>query len=433
MKPRSPAQRSRWHRRVASPKPKRPLLHAGVLHATLLLLAALAAHPSPVRAEKIYGPGVSDTEIKLGQTMPYSGPASGLGVEGKTDLAYFDMINEAGGVNGRRIRLISLDDGYSPPRTVEQIRRLIEDEQVLALFKTLGTAPNSAVYRYVNAKKVPHLFILSGAEKFRDPEGAPWTVPLIPAFTAEGRVFARHVQSTNPNARIAVLYQNDDLGKDLLKGLRQGFGASADTAIVAQASFELSDPTVDSQIITLNSSGADTLVLFAVPRFVAQALKRSAAIGWKPLRLIASPSANVEQVMKPVGLDVATGVLSVKWLKDPSDPTWKDDSGMRAYLAFMQRYNPGGDPKDWLNANAYTGDQLIVEVLRRCGDDLSRENVMRKALSLRDLELPMLLPGIRVNISPEHHTPISQFQLVRFDGMRWVPLGGISGDATAGK
>ncbi len=418
---------------IADVTSKRLFINFGALQSVVLLVAVLGAHPSPALGERIYGPGVTDTEIKLGQTMPYSGPASGLSVEGKTDLAYFQMINEAGGIHGRKLNLISLDDGYSPPKTVEQIRRLIEDEKVLALFKTLGTAPNSAVYKYVNAKKVPHLFILSGAERFRDPEGAPWTLPLIPAFTAEGKVFARHVLNTNPRARVAVLYQNDDLGKDLLKGLREGFGGKGDTAIVAQASFELTDPTVDSQIITLKGSGADTLIIFAVPRFVAQALKKSAALGWRPLRFIASPSANVEQVMKPVGLDVAAGVLSVKWLKDPSDPTWENDPGMRSYLAFMQRYNPGADPKDWLNANAYTGDQLMVEVLRRCGDDLSRENVMRQALSLRDLQLPMLLPGIRVNTSPDHHTPISQFQLVRFDGTRWVPIGELAGDAMPGK
>jgi ABC-type branched-subunit amino acid transport system substrate-binding protein len=399
----------------------------------MMLLIVLAMCPTAILAQKAYGPGVSDTEIKLGQTMPYSGPASGLSVEGKTDIAYFNKINEEGGINGRMVKLISLDDGYSPPKTVEQIRRLIEDEQVLALFKTLGTASNSAVYKYVNARKVPHLFILSGAEKFRDPDGAPWTVPLIPAFTAEGKVFAKYIQSNRPNARVAVLYQNDDLGKDLLRGLRQGFGAEAETMIVAQASFEMTDPTVDSQIITLNGSRADTLIVFAVPRFVAQALKRTAAIGWKPQRFIASPSANVEQVMKPVGLDISTGVLSVKWLKDPSDPTWKDDPGMRSYLAFMQRYNPQADPKDWLNANAYTGDQLMVEVLRRCGEDLTRENVMRQALSLKEFELPMLLPGIRVTTSPEHHTPISQFQLVRFDGTRWVALGSITGDDIARK
>ena len=399
--------------------------------ACLFLGALLAAGAA---AQRTYGPGVTDTEIKLGQTMPYSGPASSLSTEGKTDLAYFTKINhEQGGVNGRTIKLISLDDGYSPPRTVEQVRKLIEDEQVLALFKTLGTAPDSAIYKYANGRKVPQLFILSGAEKFRDSDGAPWTVPLIPAYTAEGKTFARYVLSARPNAKVAVLYQNDDFGKDLLKGLRQGFGASADSRVVAEASYEVSDPTVDSQIVTLYSAHADTLMVFALPRFAVQALRKAAAIGWQPLRFVFSPSANVEQVMKPVGLDVATGVMAVKWFKDPSDSAWKDDPGMQDYIAFMKRYYPEGDPRDPLNANAYTGAQLMVEVLRRCGEDLSRDNVMRQALSLNAFQMPMLLPGIRVSTSPTRHTPISQFQLVRFDGTRWVPVGGIVGDGVASR
>ena len=360
--------------------------------------------------------------------MPYSGPASSLSTEGRTDLAYFAKVNEEGGINGRKIKLISLDDAYSPPKTVEQVRRLIEDEQVLALFKTLGTAANSAIYKYVNAKKVPHLFILSGAEKFRDPDRAPWTVPWIPANTSQGEVFGKYILGAAPNARVAVLYQNDDMGRDLLQGLRQGFGTQAERMIVAQASYEISDPTVDSQIVTLKNTGADTLLVLAVPRFAAQALKKTAAIGWKPLRFVSSASANTEQVMKPVGLDVAAGVMAVKWLKDPSDPVWTDDPGMKDYMAFMKHYYSEGDPKDWVNADAYTSAQLMVEVLRRCGDELTRENVMRQALSLRDLQLPMLLPGIRVNTSPGHHAPISQLQLVRFDGVHWVPIGGIVGD-----
>jgi len=395
------------------------------------LVAGALLAASSAMAQKTYGPGVTDTEIRLGQTMPYSGPASALSTEGKTDLAYFAKINEEGGVNGRRIKLISLDDAYSPPKTVEQVRRLIEDEQVLALFKTLGTAANSAIYKYVNGKKVPHLFILSGAAKFRDPDGAPWTLPWIPANTLQGEVFGKYIVRVVPNARIAVLYQNDDLGRDLLKGLRRGLGADADRMIVAQASYEISDPTIDSQIVMLKETGADTLVVFAVPRFAAQALKKTAAIGWKPLRIVSSASASTEHVMKPIGLDVAAGVLAVKWIKDPSDPLWTEDPGMKEYLAFMQRYYPDGDPKDWTNADAYTSAQLMVEVLRRCGDELTRENVMRQALSLRDLQLALLLPGIRVDTSPGHHGAISGLQLVRFDGLHWVPIGGIVRDGVA--
>jgi branched-chain amino acid transport system substrate-binding protein len=382
----------------------------------------------PALAEKKYGPGATDSEIKLGQTMPYSGPASGLSVQGQTDVAYFTKINDQGGINGRKIKLVSLDDGYSPPRAVEQTRKLIEEEQVLALYHSLGTPTNSATYRYVNAQKVPHLFILSGAEKFRDPVLAPWTVPIVPALTSEAKAFARHVLSTVAEARIGVLYQNDDFGRDMLKGLKQGLGSNAAKMIVTEASYEITDPTVDSQIVSLKDAGADTLMLFAVPRFSAQALKKAATIGWKPARFVAAPSSNVASVMRPIGPEIAPGVMAVKFIKDPSDPTWDNDPGMREYRAFMKQYRPGGDPSDLDNAYAYTAAQLMVHVLRQCGDDLTRENLLRQALSVKNPDLPLLLPGIRMNTSPTRRAPIDQFQVVRFDGEHWVAVGGIIGD-----
>lgn len=378
-------------------------------------------------AQKSYGPGVTDAEIKLGQTMPYSGPASGLSAQGQTDGAYFAKINEQGGIKGRKLKLISLDDGYSPPKTVEHTRRLVEQEQVFALYHSLGTPTNSAIYRYVNAQKVPHLFILSGAEKFRDPVQAPWTVPIVPALTSEAKAYARYIVDVAPQARIGVLYQNDDFGRDMLKGLKQGLGANAAKMIVGEASYEIADPTVDSQIVSLQGAGADTLMLFAVPRFTAQALKKAAGIGWRPLRFVSAPSANVISVMKPVGPEITVGVMAVKFLKDAADPSWDSDPGMREYRAFMKRYRPDGDPTDMENVYAYTAAQLMVHVLEQCGDDLTRENLMRQVLGIKDLELPLLLPGIKMNTSATRRAPIDQFQVVRFDGQRWVAVGGIIG------
>ncbi len=389
---------------------------------------ALALALSAAWAQKSYGPGVTDTEIKLGQTMPYSGPASSLGAQGLTDGAYFARLNEQGGINGRKVKLLSLDDGYSPPKTVEQTRKLIEQEQVLAIYHSLGTPTNSATYRYVNGQKVPQLFIVTGAEKFRDAALAPWTVPIVPALTSEAKALARYILSNAPQARIAVLYQNDDFGHDMLKGFKQGLGANASKMIVAEASYEVTDPTIDSQIVSLKSAGADTLMLFAVPRFSAQALKKTAAIGWKPLRFVAAPSANATSVMKPVGPEISTGVMAVRFLKDPSDPTWDNDPGMRDYRAFMKRYRPDGDPTDLENAYAYTSAQLMVHILEQCGDDLTRENLLRQALGIKDLELPLLLPGIRMNTSQTRRAPIDQFQIARFDGQHWTAVGGVVGE-----
>jgi ABC-type branched-subunit amino acid transport system substrate-binding protein len=395
----------------------------GVAAGLGLALALCAAS-----AQKNYGPGVTDAEIKLGQTMPYSGPASSLGAQGLTDSAYFARVNEQGGVNGRKVKLVSLDDAYSPPKTVEQTRRLIEQEQVLAVYHSLGTPTNSASYRYVNAQKVPQLFIVTGAEKFRDPVHAPWTVSIVPSLSSEGRALARYVVSNAAQARIGVLYQNDDFGHEMLKGFKQGLGASAARMIVAEASYEVTDPTIDSQIVSLKAAGADTLMLFAVPRFSAQALKKTAALEWRPLRFVAAPSANATSVMKPVGPTISTGVMAVRFLKDPSDSSWSNDPGMREYLAFMQRYRADADPTDLENEFAYTAAQLMTHVLEQCGDDLTRENLMRRALAIKDLELPLLLPGIRLNTSQTRRAPIDQFQIARFDGQHWVPISGIVGE-----
>lgn len=394
-------------------------------------IALVGITVSPVvslAADAKYGPGVTDTEIKLGQTMPYSGPASALGTQGHTDLAYFAMLNAAGGVNGRKIKLISLDDSYSPPKAVEHTRRLIEEEGVLAIYHSLGTPTNSATYKYVNARKVPQLFIVSGAEKFRDASAAPWTTAIVPGLTSEARAFARHVLSATPQARIGVLYQNDDFGRDMMKGLKLGLGGQAMKMIVAEATYDVQDPTVASQIVTLKDVGADTLMFFGVPRFAVQALKKAADIGWKPLRFVAAPSSNVALVMKPLGSEISAGVMAVKFLKDPGDPAWDNDPGMREYKAFMKVHRPNADPNDFDSAYAYTTSQLLVHVMKQCGNDLTRENVMKQALRIRNLELPLLLPGMRMNTSDTRRAPIDQFQIVRYDGQRWQAVGGLIGE-----
>jgi branched-chain amino acid transport system substrate-binding protein len=398
----------------------------------LLLLSAFVAvaltTQSAAHANKNYGPGVTDTEIKLGQTMPYSGPASALSNAGKAEVAYFAMINASGGVNGRKINLISLDDGYSPPKTVEQTRRLVESENVLALFSPLGTAPNSAIHKYVNAKKVPHLFIASNLMRWADPEHFPWTIQTLrPPFPLDAKIFADHILKTRPNAKIAVLYQNDDLGKDYLKGLKEALGDRAGKMIVAEASYELTDPTIDSQIVTLKGSGADTFADFTTPKFGAQAIRRAFDIGWKPLHVIAFPSSSVDAALRPAGLEKAVGLISTAVAKDPSDPQWREDAAVKDYLAWAKQWYRDGDPMAWDSVLGYSSAQLMVEVLKRCGDDLTRENLLRHATDIKDLQLPMMLPGIKINTSPKDYLPVEQAQLMRFDGERWVRFGEIVG------
>ena len=391
--------------------------------AVLCLLTALVA--AVVHAEKRYGPGVTDTEILLGQTMPYSGPASAYATYGKAQAAFFRMINEHGGVNGRKIKLLSLDDGYSPPRTVEQIRKLVEQEQVLAIFSSFGTPTNTAIVKYLNLKKVPHLFVTSGAAEFADPKTYPWTMGWRVNYVSEAKVYARYLLQVRPNAKIAALYQHDVLGNDYLRGLREGLGDRADKMIVAEASFEMTDPTVDSQIVTLKASGADALFIFSSPKAAAQAIRKVWDVGWRPLQFVGNPAASVATVMKPAGLEKSVGIISGAFLKDPTDSHWRNDAGLKEWLDFMKQYYPDGDVTDFYNVYAYATAQTLVQVLKQCGDDLTRENLLRQAANLKNLELPILIPGIRVNTGPHDHSPIEQMQLQRFDGKQWVLFGDI--------
>ena len=394
----------------------------------VLMTAFLLAESGAVLAEKKYGPGVTDTEIKIGQTMPYSGPLSAVGTMGRAETAYFDKINAEGGVNGRRIKLISLDDGYNPAKTVEQTRKLVEDEGVLLLFSSLGTPTNTAIHKYVNAKQVPHLFPQTGATKWGDPKNFPWTMGgLLLPYQIEGKIYARYILQTRPDARIAVLYQNDDFGKDYLKGFKDGLGDKAARMIVAEAPYEVTDPMVDSQIIALKASGADTLFDVTSRKAAIQTIRKVYEIGWQPLHIIKGPGTSVGSVLAPAGLDKSVGLISAQAYKDPTDPLWRDDPGMKKWLAWMKAYYPQGDIADDNNVNAYVYAQTLVQVLRQCGDDLTRENVMHQAANLHNLELDMLLPGIRINTRPSDYFPIEQTQLRRFDGKQWVLFGGILG------
>jgi ABC-type branched-subunit amino acid transport system substrate-binding protein len=394
-------------------------------HRTPLLVAAfaLALAASPALAQKNYGPGASDTEIKIGNTMPYSGPASAYGTVGRASAAYFQMINDQGGVNGRKINFITLDDGYSPPRTVEQIRRLVEQEQVLFLAGTLGTPTNTAIHKYVNARKVPHIFLNTGATKWGDPKNYPWTIGFNLSYQSEGQIYARYILNSRPNAKIAVLFQNDDYGKDYVKGLKDGLGAKAASMIVAEASYEVTDPTVDSQIVALKGSGADTFFNVTTPKFAAQAIRKIHDIGWKPLHIINNVSASVGSVLTPAGLDKSAGLVTALFYKDPADPQWKDDPGMKEFVTWFNKYMPGSDIRDLFNVAGYLVAQGVVQVLKQCGDDLSRENVMRQATSLKDLQMAMMLPGIRWNTSPTDYFLVESGQLARFDGKEWVLFG----------
>jgi branched-chain amino acid transport system substrate-binding protein len=397
------------------------------IRALLVAFAAITALASVYAADKKYGPGVTDTEIKLGQTMPYSGPASAYGTIGKSEAAFFEMLNQQGGVNGRKIRLISLDDGYSPPRTVEQTRRLVEEEEVLAVFSPLGTAPNSSTHKYLNAKKVPQLLLHSSANKWNDPGAFPWSMSWPPNAQTETQVFGKYLLQAKPQAKIAVLYQNDDYGKDLLKGLREALGAKAEQMVVATASYEVTDATIDSQIVSLHASGADTLFEFTTPRFGAQAIRKVYDIGWKPLQFVPFPASSVGAVLTPAGLEKSTGLITSGFVKDPADPRWKTDPAFQEWVAFMKKYYPDGDLTDQLNVWGYMTAQVMVQILKQCGDDLTRENVMKQAANLKNLDLPLYLPGIKNNTSPTDYRVIRQMYLMRFDGKKWVAFGDLQG------
>ena len=387
------------------------------------LAAALALAPLGAAAQKHDDPGVSDSEIKIGHTLPLSGPAAATGVVGLAEAAYFAKVNAEGGVNGRKIDLIGIDDGYVPARSVEGTRRLVEEDGVFLIFATQGTPPNFAIRTYLAAHHVPQLFIGSGSSRFDDPKHFPWTIPGIPSYVAEARIYAHYILANRPNARIAVLYQNDDYGRDYLTGLKEGLGAKADTMIVARASYEISDPTVASQIITLQASGADTLVAGATPVAAAQAIRKTADIGWHPLFFMSYISNSVRATLAPAGLDRAKGLVSAFYVKDATDPQWANDKGVRDYTAWMKQYYPRGDIADPQNASGYTLAQLMAEVLKRCGNDLTRANVVAQATHITDLSLPMLFPGITLTLTPDDYSMYHRLQLEQFDGKRWVPLG----------
>ena len=393
------------------------IIAAGLSATGLLFATALAS------AAGQYGPGASDTEVKIGNTMPYSGPASAYGIIGKTEAAYFTMINEQGGINGRKIKFISRDDGYSPPKTVELVRKMVEEDQVLFVFSTLGTPTNTAIHSYLNDNKVPQLFAATGADQWNDPEHFPWTMGLIPSYGTEAHIYARYILKHLPNAKIAVLYQNDDFGKDYLNGLRDGLGDKAAKMIVATQSYETTDPTVDSQVVALQGSGADVLLTVAIPKFAAQAIRKVYDIGWKPTHFLTSVSNSVGTVMKSAGPEKGVGIISAAFAKDPTDPQWQGTPEYKDWLAFMKKYNASANLGDVQGAIGYTYAQTMVAVLKACGNNLTRENVMKQAASLHDVAMPMLLPGITLSTSAADFAPIKQMQLERFDGTTWKLFG----------
>jgi branched-chain amino acid transport system substrate-binding protein len=394
--------------------------------ASSIALLGFALAAAPVQAGKHYGPGVTDTEIKIGQSMPFSGPLSAYGAIGKAEVAYFKMINELGGVNGRKIILLSIDDGYSPPKTVEVTRKLVEEDQVLAIVGSLGTPTNSAIQKYLNAKQVPQLFISTGATKWGDPEHFPWTIGWQPSYQVEGHIYAKYMLQNLPNAKVGVLYQNDDAGKDYLKGVTDGFGDKASKFIIKAISYEVADPTVDSQVVSLQGAGADVFVNTSAPKQAAQAIRKAYDIGWRPTEFLGSISASVAAVLAPAGLDKSAGIITAAYLKDPTDKTWANEQSFKDWLAWMQKYNPDANIADAFNVTGYSIGMTFVQVLRQCGDDLTREDIMRQAAHL-DLELPMLLPGIRVGTSPTSFFPVHQMRLQRFDGRDWQLFGDVLG------
>ena len=393
-----------------------------------LLVAALAliSAGSAVWAQKKYDTGATDKEIKIGNINPYSGPASAYGAIGKAIQAYFDKVNAEGGVNGRRLNFISLDDGYNPAKTVEQARKLVEEEEVLFTFQTLGTPPNSAIHKYMNTKKVPQLFVATGATKWGDPKNFPWTMGWQPNYQSEAKIYATHLLENLPNGKAAILYQNDDYGKDYLKGFEDGLGAKAASMIVAKISYEVTDPTVDSQMVSLKASGADVFFNITTPKFAAQAIKKAADLGWKPLHYLNSVSSAVGSVLVPAGVQNSVGIITAGYIKDPTDPQFQKGKEWDDFVAWMQKYHPKGDMKDNFNVYGYTVAQNVVHVLQKAGDDLTRANIMKQASNM-DLTLPMLLPGVNIKTTPDDFYPIEREQLMRFDGTTWQLFGKVYG------
>jgi branched-chain amino acid transport system substrate-binding protein len=389
------------------------------------LLAAALASPAAL-AQKKYDPGATDTVIKIGNTNPYSGPASAYGTIGKAIGAYWKMVNDQGGINGRKIEWLSYDDGYSPPKTVEMTRKLVEQDQVLFMFQTLGTPPNTAIHKYMNSKKVPQAFVATGATKWNDPRNFPWTMGWQPNYQTEGRTYATHILQNNPKAKIGILYQNDDYGKDYLKGFKDGLGNKV-SMIVKEVSYEVTDPTVDSQIVQLQASGADTFFNITTPKFAAQAIRKAYDTGWKPMHYINNVSASPGSVLKPAGFEKSIGLISTQYFKDPTDAQWKSDPAVKAWEAFMKKYYPEGNLLDASNMYGYTVAQTLHQVLKQAGDNLTRANVMKQAASLKGYRPETMLPGIRMNTDANDFAPIESEQLIRFDGKQWQRFGAIIG------
>jgi len=386
----------------------------------LLTAFGLAVTSGPTVAQT---PGVTATEIKIGNTNPYSGPASAYGTIGKALGAYFKKVNDEGGINGRKVNYISYDDSYSPPKAVEMVRKLVEQDEVAALFQTLGTPTNTAIHKYVNQQKVPHLFVATGATKWNDPKNFPWTMGWQPNYQTEGRIYAAYILKNIPDAKIGILYQNDDYGKDYRKGLHDGLGEAAKKMIVMEQTYEVTDPTIDSQIVNLKNSGANVFFNVTIPKFAVQAIKKAHDIGWKPTHFLNNVSSSLATVLKPAGLDASKGLITALYMKEITDPQWKNDKGFQDWVAWMKKYYPDGALDDQSNAFGYTAAQAMTLVLKQCGNDVSRENILKQAENLKNVEFPLLLPGIKVNTSPTDHAPIEQEQLAKFDGERWVLFG----------
>jgi len=404
----------------------------GIFHLVTGTAVAIALSASPALAQKKYDVGATDTEIKIGQTVPFSGPASAYASIGKAQAAYLKMINEQGGINGRKLNLIQYDDAYSPPKAVEQVRKLVESDEVLFTFQIIGTPSNAAVQKYLNGKKVPQLLASTGASRFSDPQNAPWTIAYNPNYQSEARIYAKYILKNHPDAKIGILFQNDDLGRDYVTGLKSGLGDKAATMIVGETSYELSDPTIDSQIVKLKSLGADLLYDASTPKFAAQAIKKVADLGWKPIHILDINASPVSATLKPAGLEISKDIISTNYGKDPGDPQWKDDAGIKAYFAFMDKYYPEGDKINTVNSYGYATAELLVHILRQCGDDLTRENIMRQATGLKNYTGSLALPGMSAHTSPTDYRINKQMQMMKFDGERWQLFGPIIEDTGVG-
>jgi branched-chain amino acid transport system substrate-binding protein len=402
------------------------LISSSTFHVVSIAAALMVGCSAVASAQtKQYDAGATDTEIKIGNIMPYSGPASAFSILGKAEAAYFKKINDEGGINGRKINFVSYDDSYSPAKTVEQARRLVESDEVLLLFSPLGTASNTAIQRYLNTRKIPQLFVGSGASKWNNPAEYPWTIGLAPSYLSEGKAYARFLLKEHSDSKIAVIYQNDDFGKDFLNGLKQGLGDKLATMIVASEGYEITEPTVDSRVVTLKASGASVLVNISSPKFAAQVIKKTNELSWKPVHIIVSISASIETVMKPAGIETAQGIISATYVKDPADPQWKDDAEVKEYDQFLAKYYPEAGRSDVLIGAGYMTAQALVHVLRQAGNNLTRENVMKQAASMQNVHAKMLLPGISINTSATNYAPIQQMRLIKLTGDRWEIFGDV--------